>query len=156
MGREAATLWKRRRGHIITRAAFKAPVSVSPAREGFMAGALAGIGRDPAAGTRISRAGPEDKRRFVRRRTSALVRIADSNPKLRHVRKVPTNRRSPSFNHLVGNRKHTGWDVDAERLGSLEIDDQLEPSRSGDRQVDGLLALENAASVDAHLAIGIS
>jgi len=32
-----------------------------------------------------------------------------------------------SFDHLVGDSKNAGWDDEAERLGSLDIDDELEP-----------------------------
>ena len=41
-----------------------------------------------------------------------------------------------------------GGTVEAERLGGLEVDDQLELGRLHDRQVGGLRALENAADVD--------
>jgi hypothetical protein len=45
-------------------------------------------------------------------------------------------------------------DGQAERLGGLEIDDELECGRLLDREVGGLLALEDLAGVDADLAIG--
>ena len=48
-----------------------------------------------------------------------------------------------------------GGTVEAERLGGLEVDDQLELGRLHDRQVGRLLALENAAGIDAGLAICI-
>ena len=63
--------------------------------------------------------------------------------------------RRTSLDHLVGDCEHARWDVQAERFGGLEVDHQLELGRSNDRQVGGLLALENAAGVDADLAIGI-
>jgi hypothetical protein len=43
----------------------------------------------------------------------------------------------------------------AKRLGGLEIDDQLDFRRLHDRQVSGLLALENPAGVDASEAVVI-
>ena len=46
-----------------------------------------------------------------------------------------------------------GGTVEAERLGGLEIDDQLELGRLLDRQVGGLLALEDATGVDADQAV---
>jgi hypothetical protein len=49
----------------------------------------------------------------------------------------------------------TGWNGQAQRLGGLEVDDQLELCRLHDRQVSGLLALQNAAGVNADLAIGV-
>jgi hypothetical protein len=60
-----------------------------------------------------------------------------------------------SFDHLVGNREHAGRNREAKRLSGLEVDHQLELGRSQDRQVGGLLALENPTGVDAGLAIGI-
>ena len=48
-----------------------------------------------------------------------------------------------------------GWHFDAERLSGLEVDDQLELCRLHHRQVGGLLALKNAASVDAGLPITV-
>ena len=48
-----------------------------------------------------------------------------------------------------------GGTVEAERLGGLEIDDQLELGRLHDRQVGRLLALEDAADIDADLTIRI-
>ena len=44
-----------------------------------------------------------------------------------------------------------GGTVEAERLGGLEIDDELELGRLHHRQVGRLLALENAADIDAGL-----
>ena len=45
--------------------------------------------------------------------------------------------------------------VEAERLGGLEIDDQLDLRQLLDRQVGWLVALENPAGVDAGLAIDV-
>ena len=45
--------------------------------------------------------------------------------------------------------------VNAERLGGLEVDDELEFGGVHDRQVGRFLALENPSGVDAGLAIGI-
>ena len=49
-----------------------------------------------------------------------------------------------------------GGTVEAERLGGLEVDDQLELGRLLHRQVGRLLALEDTAGVDADLAIEVS
>ena len=46
-------------------------------------------------------------------------------------------------------------DGEAERLGGLEVDDQLDFRGLLDRQVGGLLALENPAGVDAGLTVRI-
>jgi hypothetical protein len=59
------------------------------------------------------------------------------------------------FDHLVGEREQPIWHVEAERLGSTEIDDQVEFGRQLHRQVAGFLPFENPAGVDAGAAIGI-
>ena len=46
------------------------------------------------------------------------------------------------FNHLVGQQLHGNWYLDAKRLGSLEVDHQLEPSRLLHRQMGWLGALQ--------------
>src|ERR1051326_8608356 len=51
------------------------------------------------------------------------------------------------FDHLVSARDERGWYVEAERARGLEIDDELEGGRLLDRQIAGLLALEDAVDV---------
>src|SRR5215472_6921728 len=58
-----------------------------------------------------------------------------------------------SFDHLVGAGEDRWRDGDAELLGSLEIDDQLEGRRLLDRQVGRLGTLEDPSGVKALLAI---
>ena len=48
-----------------------------------------------------------------------------------------------------------GRDVEAERLGGLEVDDEIELGGPYDGEVGGLLALENVSRIDAGLTIGI-
>ena len=48
-----------------------------------------------------------------------------------------------------------GGTFEAERLGGLEVDHELELGRLHDRQVGRLLALENPAGIDAGLTIGV-
>ena len=55
----------------------------------------------------------------------------------------------------MGNDHCRKWRGEAKRLGGLEIDDQLKLRRLQHRQVGGLLALENPASVDADLTVRI-
>src|SRR5262245_37962914 len=56
-----------------------------------------------------------------------------------------------SLDHLVGEREQVTGDCDAERLGSLEVDHELEPDRLHDRQVGRIRALEHAPGVDSGL-----
>src|SRR6516165_10267426 len=60
-----------------------------------------------------------------------------------------------SLNYLVGERKQLGRNVEAERLGGLEVDDELEFGGLNHRQVDRLLAPEYPPSIDAGLPVGI-
>src|SRR6185503_3412045 len=47
-----------------------------------------------------------------------------------------------SFDHLVGASEHARWQVEAERLGGLEVEHQFVLGRRLYRQIGGLLALE--------------
>src|SRR5215471_8556284 len=60
-----------------------------------------------------------------------------------------------SLDHLVGAHKQSGWHSKAERLGSLEIDEQFDFRRLLHRQIGRLLALENPAGIDTGLAVHI-
>src|SRR5271165_3289081 len=60
-----------------------------------------------------------------------------------------------SFDDLVGAGEDRLRHGQAERLGGLQIDDQLEGGRLLDRQIGGLGALENLSGINAELAIYI-
>jgi hypothetical protein len=55
------------------------------------------------------------------------------------------------FDHLVGNRKQSGRERQANRFGSLLVDDQVELGRLVDRQVGRLAPIENATGIDTGL-----
>src|SRR5215469_483233 len=61
--------------------------------------------------------------------------------------------RFTSFDHYVGGYEQLIGHGKAERLGRLEVDDQLELGRLDHWQVGGLLALENATNIDTSLTI---
>src|SRR6266478_8134839 len=57
--------------------------------------------------------------------------------------------KTASLDHLIGAAEERNRYREAKRLGGLHVDDQLDLGGLLDRQVGGLLALENPASVDA-------
>src|SRR5262249_9201306 len=61
----------------------------------------------------------------------------------------------PSFDHLVGGSEQRRRHREAERFCSLEVEHELDLGGPHDRQVGGLLALENPPGIDADLPIGI-
>ena len=60
---------------------------------------------------------------------------------------------TPLFDDLVGAGEDRLRDRQTERIGGLEVDDQLEDSGLLNRQVGGLLALQNPSGVNAGLAM---
>ena len=61
--------------------------------------------------------------------------------------------RADSFDHLIGASEQRGRDCEAERFGSLEVDNQLVFGRRLDRHVGWLLALEDAIDVAGSLPV---
>src|SRR5262245_24891854 len=61
-----------------------------------------------------------------------------------------------SLDHFVRALLESPWHVEAERLGGLEIDHQLEFRRLNYWQVSGPFALEDTARIIAHLSVAIT
>ena len=60
--------------------------------------------------------------------------------------------RTSLFDHLIGSRKQFVWDGESERLGGLEIDDQLKLCRRLQWKIGRLLTLEDAVDVPCRQA----
>jgi hypothetical protein len=60
--------------------------------------------------------------------------------------------RTSLFDHLIGSRKQFVWDGESERLGGLEIDDQLILCRQLHGEIGRLLALEDAVDISCRQA----
>src|SRR5262249_60837674 len=63
--------------------------------------------------------------------------------------------RGVSFNNLVGAGEQRWRHFEAKRLGSLHVDHQFDLDHLLDRQIGWLLPLEDAAGIDADLAMGV-
>ena len=64
------------------------------------------------------------------------------------LRRAVQRNAASSFDHLIGAGKQTGGYRDAERLGGLKIDYKLDSFNLLDRQIGGLVALEDPTRVD--------
>jgi hypothetical protein len=78
----------------------------------------------------------------------------------KHLRLVPLRDSCSAANtilldHLVSAGEERRWHFKSESLGGCEIDHQFKLCRQHDRQVGGLLALEDPASVVAGQTIGL-
>jgi len=71
--------------------------------------------------------------------------------------RAPTDERARHhalFYDLIDAGKDRGWDCQPQRVRGFAIDDELEPGRLLDRQINRLRALENAADKIGGAAIG--
>src|SRR5437764_11667310 len=78
---------------------------------------------------------------------------ASNEPCIRFARRGP--QRSDLLDHFVGTAEQRQREREAERLGGLEIDEQLDLRGLLHRQVRRLLALEYPASLDAALTVPV-
>ena len=69
--------------------------------------------------------------------------------------KWPGSQSAALFDHLIGASEQRRRNFEPERLGGLEIDDEVELGRLHDGEVGGLRAVENTAGVDADLPIEV-
>ena len=88
------------------------------------------------------------------------IREADIVQHRGNVRFVPgsdicTAKERVLFDHVVGGYKKGLRHREAERLGGLEVEHELEFGGLHNRQVGRLLALENSSDVDANLTVGL-
>src|SRR5262249_733747 len=83
----------------------------------------------------------------------SLVPFRSTQPRIEPINPNRTARctRRASLDPLVGGDLQCQRHLEAERLGSLEVDHQLELGRLNNRQVCRLLALENPAGVNSRL-----
>ena len=65
------------------------------------------------------------------------------------------NSRRRSFDHLVGADEQRRWNVDAERLCGLEVDEQLDFGGLLHREIGGLLAPQYPATVSPGHSVGL-
>ena len=63
--------------------------------------------------------------------------------------------KKPLFNHLIGGNQKRLWHGQAERFRGVQVDDELKFGRLHNRQVGGLLALENPSHIDPGLVIAV-
>src|SRR5215471_835279 len=62
---------------------------------------------------------------------------------------------SCSFDHLLGDREHARRDGEPERLGSFQVDNQLELGGLNDRHIGRLLAFEDTPYIQPALAVAV-
>jgi hypothetical protein len=88
-----------------------------------------------------------------KRRTCIFIQFSIEAACRRASEHTPAAEDGVSFDDLVGACKNRLRDCQAERVGGVQIDDQLEFGRLLDRQIGGFGAVEDLSGVDADLAI---
>src|SRR4051794_25363470 len=84
-------------------------------------------------------------------RIAAQLRTSSDVPKCANNVLTHRCKIAPLFDHLVSCRQQRGRDRQTERLCRLEIYDEIEARRLGDRKVVGTRALENTSNIVAGL-----
>src|SRR5262249_25098147 len=83
-------------------------------------------------------------------------RTNDGEPRTSALCQKPTyavQQTVPLFNYLIGDCEHVGWDAEPKRPGGLQVDDEVIFRRQRDWQIGRFRTLEDAAGIDAYLAI---
>ena len=86
---------------------------------------------------------------------SALPPKADIGTQSRDVRHSALRQKTLLFDHLIGAGEQCWGNVKADCLGGFQVNDEIELGSLLDREVARFFALEDAAGIDAGLAIRI-
>src|SRR5262245_29807226 len=121
-----------------------------PLRQGAATGRLAVFSRVRALGRHTAHSPPPWSRPFHDARRRRL-----HPPRRDRTRRRTARVAARSFDHLVSAGEERRWHREAKGFGGVHVDDQLDLGSEVHRQLGGLLALENAASVSPDSAVAL-